>query len=465
MTRSRATSWLARAARPIAAALLVAGLASPARAAGLTMEEAVGIALKRNRDVIAARLEIEVAQLDVVAARIYPNPILAYSVGNLVLGQGNGQDRMPPVAPGFFTQPVQSIGVSEIVDLWAKRSARAHAAERGVGLRHLLTEDVLREIVYAVRSAFAEVAREQSEHRLAVETADRYEETVRLSQSRYRAGDISQAELRKVELEGLRYKNAVIDADLQLDLARQNLAALLGFASASELPTSTVELALPRQTYDLEHLVALALERRPDVRAAQAARGVGEAQLAAAKREILPDIVLGATYTHSDFTVSGDNAHALGFSLSLPLPLFDRNQANVGRSNLEIRRAENDLERLKVVVRHDVSNAVRKAARSRTLLEVFEGPAPGSDERPGGAGGAAVSGAASALEKGGGMLDRAEISLRVAERSYKTGAISLLELLEAQRTYLETRGQYLRAVHDYSQAAIDVNHAIGEQVK
>jgi outer membrane protein TolC len=63
------------------------------------------------------------------------------------------------------------------------------------------------------------------------------------------------------------------------------------------------------------------------------------------------------------------------------------------------------------------------------------------------------------------MLSRAEASLKVAERSYKTGAISLLELLEAQRTYLDVRGQYLRAVDDVRQAAIDLNHAVGAEVK
>ena len=80
--------------------LLLAVATTPARAAGgaLTMDDAVRVALERNREVIAARLEIEAAQLDVVAARIYPNPIASYSVGNLVLGTGNGQ----PTAGGVL---------------------------------------------------------------------------------------------------------------------------------------------------------------------------------------------------------------------------------------------------------------------------------------------------------------------------------------------------------------------------
>ena len=73
----------------VAIAVAIAGSAANARAAGLTMEQAVSVALQRNRDVIAAKLEIDAATLDVVAARLYPNPTFGYELGNLVLGKPN----------------------------------------------------------------------------------------------------------------------------------------------------------------------------------------------------------------------------------------------------------------------------------------------------------------------------------------------------------------------------------------
>jgi len=455
-----------------------AELAAAAIPGALTMGEAVRIALERNREVIAARLDIEAAQLDVVAARIYPNPVASYSLGNLVI---NGNSQGGTVAPQFFSQPVQNIGVSEIIDVWAKRSARTRAAERGVDEKRLQVEDALREIVYAVRSAFADVTREQHEHQLAREIADRYSDTVRVSRGRFRAGDISEAELRRVELEGLRYTNAVIDADLELDLAREKLARLMGLASGAQLPAQVADVADTRRAYSVPSLISLAMEHRPDIRAAGASRLTAEAQLDSAKREVYPDLTLGANYTHSSFTVSGDNPDTLGLSLSLPLPLFDRNQAAIGRSGLDIRRADNELERLRLSVAHDVAEAVRRAERSRALLDVFEGtveetetatPTPASAPPP-------TSPRVGAASPGGkpmppspplppekrGMLARAENALRVAEKSYQAGASSLLELLDAQRTYLDVRGQYLRAVYDYRQAAVDVNHAVGTEVK
>jgi cobalt-zinc-cadmium efflux system outer membrane protein len=445
-------------------AMVLLAVAPPAaRAAGggaLTMDDAVHVALERNREVIAARLDIEAAQLEVVAARIYPNPVASYSLGNLVLGTGNSQPTaagMPQVSPGFASQPVHSIGVSEIIDIWAKRSARSHAAERGVDQQRLKVEDALREIVYAVRSAFADVAREQLEHQLAREIADRYGDTVRLSRGRFQAGDISEAELRRVELEGLRFTNAVIDADLELDLAREKLSRLMGLPGGAALPSQVDEIPDGRHAYSVPALIDLALEHRPDVRAAGAARLTAEAQLDAAKREVYPDLTLGANYTHSSFTIAGDNPDTLGLSVSLPLPIFDRNQAAIGRSSLDIRRADNERERLRLVVAHDVAEAVRRADRARALLDVFEGTAPATP--PAAAGAVPVAG-----EKDG-MLARADTTLRVAEKSYKAGAISLLELLDAQRTYLDVRGQYLHAVYDYRQASVDVNHAVGTEVK
>ncbi len=415
---------------------VVAPQAAFAQGGSLDMEQAVALALQRNRDVIAARLEIRSAELDKIAAELYPNPVLSYSIGNLTLGAGNPYNVQngAPEHPGL-SQTVHTLGISEIIDVWSKRGARTRAAERGIELKRLEVADALREIVHAVRSAFADVVREQSERQLGRDMRDRYAETVRLSRARFNAGEISEAEFRKIELEGLKYQSDVVDADSEYDLARQKLAALLGLGSSAGLPEPLVSEDPPHEdTLPLPALVQKALENRPDARAVERARAYAEATLGSAKRDALPDISLGASYTHSEFVVSGDNPNTVGLNVSLPLPIFDRNQANIGRAELDIRRAANNAERIQIVVRQEVSDAARRVDRSKSLLAIFEG---------------------------GGMLERADNSLRVAEKSYKAGAISLLELLEAQRTFLETRAQYLRAQHDHRQSRIDLRHALG----
>jgi cobalt-zinc-cadmium efflux system outer membrane protein len=437
--RGSRASTLAGAVVGAAAALAApagARAQAPAVAPSLSMDQAVTLAFQQNRDVIAAKLEIQAAELDVVAARIYPNPIAQYNIGNLVLGTANPQGM--GVTSGFFGQTVQSVGVSEIIDVWAKRSARTRVAEEGVARRRFTTEDALREIAYAVRSAFADVLREQEERQLAIDMAARYADTVRLSQARFRAGDISEAELRKIELEGLHYQNDVIDAEMQLDVARNKMAGLLGLASPRQLPPqlSGEKAAATAAPADVAHLTEAALQKRPDLLAAGAARKQADAELSSAHREAYPDISLGATYTHSNFEVSGDNPNTLALGVTLPLPLFDRNQAGIGRAELDIRRADNDIDRLRLQVAREVIESARKSDRARAVLDLYEG-APA-------------------------MRERAETALKVAEKSYKAGAISLLELLEAQRTYLATLGGYLRAIYDVRQASVDVKHVVGE---
>ena len=89
-----------------------AGTACAQGSTSLTSDQAVAVALQRNRDVIAARLEIEGSELEVVAARLYPNPVVGYQIGNLLLGQANLQNATP--TRSFADQPVQVVGVNEM---------------------------------------------------------------------------------------------------------------------------------------------------------------------------------------------------------------------------------------------------------------------------------------------------------------------------------------------------------------
>jgi cobalt-zinc-cadmium efflux system outer membrane protein len=438
---SRLASWRT--------ALLVVGLSlrlggSPAAGAepglaaeALTVGQAVGTALARNRDILAARLDIETAQYDRAAASVYPNPVISYNLGNIVIGQANPQ--YPPIPqPGAFGQTQHNIAISEVVDIWAKRTARIRAAEEGIVAKRLLVEDALREVVYQVRTGFMDALRAQEARELARETNARYAETVRISRSRFAAGDISENELRKIELESLRYQTAVIDAESELDLARQKLAALLGFAAAEALPPALAHATARTAAEPLPALLERAAQQRPDLLAARQSRAASAATLSSAQREALPDISVSLNYQHSEFTASGDNPNSLGLGVSFPLPLFDRNQASVGRARVDQKRAENSIERIWLLVQQDVAGAARRVARAQLLLDAFEA---------------------------GGMSERAEAALRVAEHAYKAGAASLLELLEAQRTYLDTRAQYLRAQHEYRQSLVEVSHAVAGDIK
>ena len=128
----------------LAGVSMVAGLAAGLHARAvravetLPMEDAVALALRRNRDAIAARLEIDGAALDVVAAGLYPNPSLQYSVGNLVLGSANTQSGQIAGAQGTFAQPVQTVGISQLILARAETTLRVSERSYKAGAISLL---------------------------------------------------------------------------------------------------------------------------------------------------------------------------------------------------------------------------------------------------------------------------------------------------------------------------------------
>jgi len=218
-------------------------------------------------------------------------------------------------------------------------------------------------------------------------------------------------------------------------LARQSLAALLSLGSVDELPDALVPEEVAPLQQSVFELTREAIANRPDMRSIAEGRRYATDSLASARREAYPDLTLGVTYVHSEYQVAGDNPNTLAFGATMPLPFFDRNQANIGRAEVGVLRSDNDALRLTLQIRHEVAEAVRRFQRAEALLALF---------------------------REGGMLERAETALRVAEKSYKAGAVSLLEFLESQRTYLETHDEYLHAQYDHQQSAVDLIHALGK---
>lgn len=357
--------------------------------------------------------------------------MLAWSAGNLIMGPSNPQGA--DVRAGFFDQPVHSVSITQVVDVWLKHGLHREAADRGLDMARFELADVLREITFAVRSAWEALVREQNEFRLAQSSRAGYDETVRLSKARLQAGEIADVEFKKISLERLKYLNAELDASMQLDLARRHLCALMGLGpeTASRLVAS--EPDMPRSPPELDAMLAAAFEQRPDLAAAKMGERRAEASLRAERRDAFPDIALGLSYTHSYFTVSGDNPNTVGVFVAVPVPIFDRNQGGIGHASVDARAADNTRQKLELSIRHEVGAALRGVERSKALLEIYEGE----------------------------MLASAENALTVAEKSYKAGAVSLLELLEAQRTYIETRSTYLQTVFDYRQGLVDASHAVG----
>jgi cobalt-zinc-cadmium efflux system outer membrane protein len=183
----------------------------------------------------------------------------------------------------------------------------------------------------------------------------------------------------------------------------------------------------------VELLGARAGDRRADLRAARATAEAARGALGVAEAEAVPDVTVGLAYSRSRAVAVGDNPASLGVTLSVPLPLFNRNQGAIRRARVEADRAARAADALEARIGQEVAGA---AARYRAAAEKV-------------------------ARYDGGALQRADHALQVGEETWLAGDRSLLEYLEAERTWIELRGDYLDTLFELRQAEFDLERAVG----
>jgi len=416
--------WVMRGLwRLVAFALLVPVCTWAEPVAPLTLDQALDLLHHQNPELLAAALNIRAAHGDLVSARLLPNPTLSNQVGNFPLGQTN------PPGLGVGQTVIEQVGLQEEIQLWGRRGARVSAAGAREAQATDERADLERRLVFETRSRFVAVLVTTERLRLARENLDRYRETVRVSQERRKAGDISPAELDKVSLEQRTFELEVADAQTERTEAVAALLPLLGLDAGDV--TVVGDLNPPPARTDVDALVGEALTRRPDLLALERAVEAADARLRLARAERWPDPTVGVQYTHDQFTVSGDLPNSLGTSFSLPLPLFDRNQGQLERAEAEAMIARHELDKTRLAIPQEVRTAVNTYQLASAQTRRYETA----------------------------YLSQAKEALSGSEASYREGAVSLLEFLEAERAYIQTQRDHLKALLDAYVAAFGVASA------
>ena len=407
--------------------LAVALVVRPARAAEetaqVTLDEAVALLRRQSPELLAGALKVRAAQGDVTTARLYPNPTLSFGAGNFPIGRTN------PPGIGAGDTVNEQVGIGQELVLWGKRGERIAAAHGRMAAAGAERADLDRRLVFEVRARFVRTLVAGERLRLARENLTHYRETVRVSRERADAGEISAAEFDKIALEQRGFEHEVADAEIERREAVAELLPLLGLDVADLVPVG--ELRLPAARTDTDTLVSEALRRRPDLTAAERAAEAAEAALRLARAERWPNVTVGVQYTHDEFQVAGNLANSLGANFSLPLPLVNRNQGEIQRAEAEALIARREVQKLRLGIPQEVRTAVTSYTVAGERVRRFEEA----------------------------FLRQSEDARRAAEVSYREGAISLLEFVEAERTFIQTQRDHLDALLDGHTAAFDVTRA------
>jgi cobalt-zinc-cadmium efflux system outer membrane protein len=405
--------------------------AEPAAAAPVPWTEADALAaFERGSQPLAdARAAEAAARGDLAQAGLIPNPTLNLSAGNIPL-----HANPPPTGngPGWSKNLVTSAELDQQLELGGKRGKRQAQARAALAGAVAGNAEARRTALFELRTAFWHAVRAHLRRLLAEQVTGRSAETLRIGKARLDSEDISRADFEKIELEAMKQQNDLADAVAGERSAVADLLALVGPAAPPDVEVRG-DLTLHPPPLDEPLIARRAVEERSDVHAARAQAEAARAAVSLASAQAIPDVTLGIGYTRSNATTVGDNPDSMAVTLSVPLPLFHRNQGEIARASAEAERSERAAAALQARVARDVAAAM---ARYRAAAEKV-------------------------ARYDGGALLRADRALLVAEKTWRAGDRSLLEYLEAERTWIELRGDYLDTLFELRQAAFELEKAVG----
>ena len=391
----------------------------------ITLDDAIRLALQHDHALQAARTTILQNQAQEITANLRPNPVISWD-----------SQFFPLFHPEEFgtsylnTQAQFDLGIGYLFERGKKRQHRLQAARDQTEQTRDQVNDNQRQLIFNLSQQFVAVLLAQSTIDLANQDLDSFQQTVEISNERYKLGDMSEGDLLKIRLQLLQFQSDLATAKLSKIQALASLRQFLGFESVPDNYDVDGELSYNPIHEGIDDLKALALRSRPDLQAAQQGVVAARSQESLAEANGKRDLNVTFDYTHTNGQSSG------AFYFNIDLPIFDRNQGEIARTKYVITQAqEQQLEAAQQVIT-DVTSAYANLQANNEIIRLYQG----------------------------GYVDQAKESREISEYAYKRGAASLLDYLDSERTYRANQLAYRQALASYMTALEQMRQAVGTRM-
>ncbi len=388
----------------------------------ITLDEAIQLALAHNHALKAARTTIQQSESEEITANLRPNPVLTADAQFLPVFQPN------KFTEDYINTTAQfDLGISYLFERGKKRQHRLQAARDATAQTRSLVADNERTLVFSTASQFVNVQLAESTLDLAEQDLKSFQNTVDISESRYKIGDMSQGDFLKIHLQLLQFQQDVANARLARVQALVGLRQFLGYESVPADFDVAGKFDYEPVSLKLEELQAKAIAERPDLRAARQGVTTANSQYLLAKANGKVDVTGTFNYDHIADTSTGS------FFGSFQIPIFNRNQGEIARTRFAITQAEELQLAATDQVMSDVSDAYEGVRDNDEVVVLFRS----------------------------GYLDEAKLSRDISEYAYRRGAASLLDFLDAERTFRATQLAYRQQLASYLLAVEQLREAVG----
>jgi len=391
----------------------------------LTWEQVKSRFEAANPSLQAAQLNVQESKAEEVTAYLRPNPNLNAGLDQIDPFSGN------PYRPFAYTFPLLSLDY--LHERQHKRELRLESAQQGTSIAESQAKDLERTMLFSLRSAFVQTLQAKALLANAKENLDYFNRQLSINRDRFRAGDIARVDLDRLVLQRVQYESDFETALVNLRTAKVTLLALLN----DRTPVDQFDVAGPfdfnATIPPLEEFRNVALAERPDLKAA-----------AQTVRKAETDHRLAVANGSTDPTFSVDFGRNppipvyMGVSVSIPLRIFDRNQGEKARTQVDISHAERAQQAAQAQVFSDVDSAYYTLLSTVNLLKPYK--------------------------ETDGYLATATRIRDTISFSYQHGQAALVDYLDAQRDYRATEVAYINLIASYLTAAGQLNLAVGREV-
>jgi outer membrane protein, heavy metal efflux system len=411
--RDRMTTLWHRTALACLGLVLSAGtVGAQERLSHLTLDEALAVAARLNPSLVAKEREVDAVRAGEITAGLRPNPTASY------LAEQFGSSS---------TDPQHTVTVSQTIETGGKRQRRISSARAATRVTGFELDDIRRQVAAQVKKGFVDLLVGQATLALAEQNLRTLDEVERIQRLRAEKGDISELELLRIQLQRFAFERDAADARQAERAARIALRTTMGFDLLTPDFQAEGSLEFRDVVANPSALRRATLANRGDVRAAEAAGDKARADVELARANASWDVSPQIEYQR----IGRDNT--IGVGVSIPLRIFDRNQGEIARTRAEAERAR----------------AQRDVVASQALSEVDTALAALGTERE----------KVRLLTET--YLPKAQRARDTVEFAYRRGGLSLLDFLDAQRTYRETSLEQLRALGNYWSAVYQLEAASG----
>ncbi len=400
-----------------------AAVSLPAAAQGpLSWEQVLQRFQQNNPALIAGQTNVEETRANEITAGLRPNPELSFTSDQWNLFHTD------PYRPFAASQTI--VAVTQLIERRRKRPLRVESAQLASSIAGSDQADAERQLVFTLRDGFVRLLQAKSILGLAEDNLKYYDQVIAVNRRRLEAGDLARADFDRIALQRAQYESDLENAKVNLRTAKITLLSMMN----DKTPVEDFDVA---GTFDFSEKILLpnelhqiALDSRGDIGSAET--GVRKAEvdnrLAWANGSWDPSV-------GGDYTLVG-SYHTVGIDLSIPLRFFDKNQGEKARTAIEIKRSQQFRDSVANAAFRDVDTAYAQIESLRALLRPYRDT----------------------------YLPQAVRVRDSVSYAYSKGGASLLDFLDAQKSYRDTELSYRNLIGSYLSAVNQLNLAVGREV-